>query len=359
VSDDASLFESGLRALDAGERPPSPAARSLAGDSPQLRAQLHLVASLRAVRVPAEEVAHARASVDAIILAGLAEPQASPVPRAQPQSVAATRTGRQAGRTIIRWARAGGLAAAILLVCGLLGWQLSQAAAAALPESPLYGLKRLDERVALATAWSDQRRGLVLASIADHRLAELLAEASQQHTPVLRSLAVDLDSTMRELIALTANMAARHEDTRSVAQALVDELDAQATALAAARQSHSVALAAVLNVTVQSEAHAIQAYQLSLPSGGAATPAASATPTAGGSGAAQQPATPAGAHGNSKGSGSQSGHASGGSGNAGNQDKSQQGGISPAGHRPGADSGAGSPATLVVDMGGAETESDP
>src|SRR5262249_49149594 len=73
------------------------------------------------------------------------------------------------------------LCAALLLFFSPAGVCPWLASSPALPSSPLYGLKRAQEWVALQTAWSDQRRGDVLLMIASHRLDEAKAESNAGH----------------------------------------------------------------------------------------------------------------------------------------------------------------------------------
>ncbi|HLJ81093.1 MAG TPA: DUF5667 domain-containing protein, partial [Ktedonobacterales bacterium] len=170
-------------------------------------------------------------------------------------------------------------AAAILLIGCVTGWQVSNAATFALPGSPLYGLKLAEEHLALNTSWSDQRRGEVLATIADHRLTELRVEAVQHNNPLVQSLAAQFDGTMRQLISLTATMSEKHENTTVVAAGLAHELSVEYSTLRAAQESGDVVLAQALTVTAQSETTAIQNSHINLPPSAMNPPIPASEPT--------------------------------------------------------------------------------
>lgn len=155
-------------------------------------------------------------------------------------------------------------AALALGLTGLLA--ASQAAGTSLPGSPLYGLKRGEEGIALSTAWSDARRGEVLSEIAQQRLAEARAEAAAGNAVEVHALTAELDTTMRTLIGLAARMDAQHEDSGTVAAALSRTLaDERAALIAALRQGQTV-LVQSLSSAAQDQQQAISAANLSLPS---------------------------------------------------------------------------------------------
>jgi hypothetical protein len=267
MNDDANLFEIVLSKLDAS---PQVAARSPGqpeSSGSALRDELRLVCSMRQIQVSESELSEARMRVTGRLWDEMAVSPAASLPFDKtPTRIRPTRRGAHQRSRVPRCVARAALTAAILLVGCFAGWQVSAAAAAALPESPLYGIKRGEELLALNTSWSDSRRGEVLATIADHRLSELRAESLQQKDPLVHSLAAELDGTMRQLISLTASMTARHENLSSVSADLAHEMNAEYATLDTALQSGDVALAQVLAVTTQSEATMIYNSHINLPS---------------------------------------------------------------------------------------------
>jgi hypothetical protein len=238
-----------------------------AAEDAELAELLRVVAAAQAALVPAGELSAAcvrtrarlRAAMDAAPWAVDTEPTES-VGR-----IVQLPVNRPRIRRMSRLAPAACVAAAVLLLSMSTGLLVSAAAQGALPENPLYGVKRGEEWVALHTAWSDQRRGEALASIAAHRLAEAKAEAALHHDGMVRSLTRELDADMHELIGLTATMAAEHEDTSSVASALAQDLNAEYAAIQAARDSGQQALAAALGATTQAQQQALAQHHIQLP----------------------------------------------------------------------------------------------
>lgn len=223
---------------------------------------LRAIVALRStLAVPAHEADGARARVRALISG-----PTSALPTAIVSNGARGMSAwhRGAGRKSGRW-RSIALAAAVLLACVLGLWQTLNAAGAALPDSPFYAVKRGTEWIALTSAWSDQRRGEVLASIAAQRLAEARAEATRHDDALVRSLTSELNSTMRDLISLTARMKARHEDTTVVERALARDLGAEYAAMQLARKAGQTALAQALNTSMVAQQKAIKQYNLALP----------------------------------------------------------------------------------------------
>ena len=158
------------------------------------------------------------------------------------------------------------LVVAAALVLSLIGLLTAlQAAGPALPGAPLYGLKRGEEWIALATARSDTRRGEVLGEIAHQRLAEARAEATAGNAVEVHVLMAELNSTMRALIGLTAQMDARHEDSGVVTAALSQTLADEHTALVAALRQGQTVLAQSLSSAAAEQQQAISAAKLTLP----------------------------------------------------------------------------------------------
>ncbi len=217
--------------------------RSFATDADAAETLRAIVVLRSTIAVPAHEADGARERVRALIFAQTNAAPATAVSKG-PRGTSVWRRG--AGRKIGRW-RSIALAAAVLLVCALGIWQTLNAASVALPGSPLYAVKRGTEWIAVTSAWSDRRRGEVLASIAAQRLAEARAVAARHNDALVRSLTGELNSTMHDLILLTAHMKAKHEDTTVVVRALARDLGAEYAALQLARQSGQTVLAQALN----------------------------------------------------------------------------------------------------------------
>src|SRR5260221_10017844 len=170
---------------------------------------LHTIVALRStLAVPAHEADGARERVRAKISAQTSAAPTTAVSNGA-RGMSARRSG--AGREIGRW-RSIALAAAVLLVCALGIWQTLNAAGAALPDSPLYAIKRGTEWIALASAWSDQRRGEVLASIAAQRLAGGRPAAAPPAGAPGRSVTGALKPPNRVLISLDSRMKGRPQE---------------------------------------------------------------------------------------------------------------------------------------------------
>ena len=338
MNDDARLFEIALRRIDsasqsAGEPSDTPLPESL-----ELRSDLRLVRAVRDVQVPEDELRDAKARIASHLRAEMLPDTSATIADASPKSQASQPiiVARRRSARSRRITRAALAAAAILLLSCVAGWQVSDAAGSALPGSPLYSIKRGEETLALNFAWSDQRRGEVLAAVADHRLSEMREEARQHHDSLVQSLATQFDGTMHQLIALTAVMTERHEDTMIVTASLTRELNAEYATLQSARQSGDVVLAQALIITSQSETTAISNSHIHLPPSALNTPVPerntqSTTPSDGPPSKADPtaipthtpPATPGGGNGNGNGngggngSGNGHGHGSGGAGQSG------------------------------------------
>ncbi len=169
------LLDECLTALEAGTATLEECVqRSFATDADAAETLRAIVVLRSTIAVPAHEADGARERVRALISAQTSAAPATAVSKG-PRGTSAWRRG--AGRKIGRW-RSIALAAGVFIVCALGSWQTLNAASAALPGSPLYAVKRGTEWIAVTSAWSDQRRGEVLASIAAQRLAEARAVAA-------------------------------------------------------------------------------------------------------------------------------------------------------------------------------------
>lgn len=234
--------------------------------------------------------------------------------------------------------------AAAVLALGLTGLlAASHMAAASLPGSPLYGLKRGEEWLGLRTAWSDTRRGEVLGEIAHQRLGEAQAEAHKGDSAEVYALTGELDTTMRALIRLVAQMSRHHENTGSVAAALTHLLADERAALAQAQLQGQTVLAQSLTSAAQDQQQALTAANLTVPSTSpAVTPySANPTPSPNQTGSGQQPTGSNGA-----GQGASGAAGSGSSGTTGAPGTAGQGGsqgTGPAGQPPGGASGTTTP----------------
>lgn len=287
MDDNERLFESYLVAIDEGRYTGN--AADMGGErsdvSQSVRDELSLVSALRRCHVSSNETDVARQRVHALLMNAIASDNARDESTDAAVPTPIMSSSRQRGRSVHGWVRAAAAAAALLTVGGLGGWQVSHAAASANPGSPMYSVKRLEERVSLDTAWSDQRRGQVLATIADHRLSEMTYEAGLRNQPLVRSLANEYDGAMRSLIDLTATMQRHHENTSVILAALSRELRAETNAMRSAQMSGDTVLSQALALSAQTQRDAISAESLdvmppaldvpqnkNVPPNGAATP---------------------------------------------------------------------------------------
>jgi Domain of unknown function (DUF5667) len=193
---------------------------------PELADALSLADALRRV-IPAD-TRPAQARVRARLLDSIAREREGdkapilPMPSQRRPALPAPPVGMRRPRSLR--IRVAAFAAAVLLACSTAGWAASDAAAAAVPGDPLYGVKRAQETLALATAFSDERRGEVLAVVADHRLAEATTEADRGQERLATDLASEFNGDLQQVIALSATMQAKGEDYRPVVAALAEAL---------------------------------------------------------------------------------------------------------------------------------------
>jgi hypothetical protein len=268
VTERERLFDWCVDQVQAGRMTLDQCIERYASDDLDLADMLRTVEILRGLTIP--DVHTARTRVRSRLMASMSQDTAhvtddstAPIARrASPATI--VRTARRRRVRLLRHPLAG-VAAAALLTCGLLGWGSGQAAADALPGNPLYAVKRAEEWVTLQTAVGDARRGVVLATLADHRLAEASAEARTGNVSQARALLREYDDDVRQAVALSAAMTARGEDARPVLVALaVDLAHAQQFQLEAAGQGNGT-FAQLLQASVTSDQQIIRDDHLTLP----------------------------------------------------------------------------------------------
>ncbi len=218
------------------------------------------------------------------------------------------------------------LAAAVLLAACWCGWTATTFASSALPGTALYSVKRLEEQVALATAWSDDRRVTVISTVADRRLTEAHAEADQGNDTTARQLLAEFDNNVHQLIYLDALMTSQHATTTGVSKALNTLVDKEVTVLTVAQQKGQTSFAAALAANLSSEDQVAHANAIALPasaqnaagqptgapgggtpSHGPARPASTGTPNPIRTATPGKPTTPSSGNGNGRGNGGSNG----------------------------------------------------
>lgn len=237
------LFDSLLDAVDHWQTTPEAQARRVEEQDADVARDLSLLPELRAVQPEREETEFARARIawrlDELMreeplgaeaarppdarewmrsrLRALTAPPAAEraAARERAQRREAARATRQARRRALARAVTGQMAtlaaALLLLACAALTGA-SAAAARALPESPLYVVKRAEETALLAISWGDSNRGQTLNLIANHRLGEAASEADLNRSTEAHALLGQFDSVFSQLITLTQHAQAQGED---------------------------------------------------------------------------------------------------------------------------------------------------
>lgn len=247
----AYLFDTLLSDADKWHMPPHAQSRRAAETDETVADDLALVAALRELQPSRNELSSARARVGQRLAEAMrAEPAApsrlqsarawlravtSPpilasrvAARTGAPAVAAHQTAEERRERLVSGLRrlsAFGLALLVVIISLLAG--ASAASAHALPESPLYMVKRAEESTLLAFSWTDDSKGQTLTMIANHRIVEAAAEAGQRHTPEACSLLNEFDSALSQLIDLTAHAQATHEDTSVLARAIQATLETE------------------------------------------------------------------------------------------------------------------------------------
>ena len=267
MNDRESRFAWCLDEIDAGRLTLDQCLQRHAAADPELAQALRTAYALRGVSVAESRLAQAR--VRGRLMAAIASEDDSadaPTVVVAPPSQSARPVARdrihRRGATL---ARAAAIAAAVLLVCGALGWGLSTAAAAALPGDPLYGVKRAQESLALTTALGDASRGETLVAVADHRLTEATAEADRGDDGQARALEQEFAGDIQQVIALSATMSDKGEDNRPVLAALAAELARAAQARASAFSHGHDSLAQALDTDIQAANQVIHDHHIKLP----------------------------------------------------------------------------------------------
>lgn len=234
------LFETLLDESVRFHIPPLPQARRAAETDTDVAADLALIAALQQITPGRHEREGARARVGERIAALMATESSPAVSEAKKGAraflravtappVLAARKAAARQRLLNTLRRASVFAAALFVaVAATLAWA-SVASAHALPESPLYSIKRAEEEILWAFAWTDESKGQTLTVMAGHRLNEASAEAGQKHTTEALHLVGNLNTTLGRLVTLTAHAQRTHEDTSPLTSDIRSMLDAEQT----------------------------------------------------------------------------------------------------------------------------------
>lgn len=261
MRDDERLLERCLREIDAGGVTVEQCIERNLADRPEIAELLRAAVALRAVSPAAAEVRAAHLRVGRLLTHEMAAGSARTSAPPAPGRLRTMRDGARWERRAQRWMLAG---AAVLLLGLLMGVGASTVAASALPGSPLYGVKRGEEWLALHTAWSDERKGQVLLTIAAHRLDEVRRLAGRNDAEALR-LTSELDATMRETIRLVVTMNTKGEDSGRITAGLARALDMESEMQQATQANGQSDVARALRNAADSEQQAIHDQHVVLP----------------------------------------------------------------------------------------------
>lgn len=265
MRDDERLLERCLREIDAGDLSVEQCIERHLADRPEVAELLRSAVALRAVSLAPAEVRAAHRRVGHLLTREMVEePERASLSMgfAHPRQPHVMRDSSQWASQWARWWMLAGAAA--LLIGVLVSMGASTAAASALPGSPLYGLKRGEEALALRTAWSDERKGQVLLTIASHRLDEVRRLAGRNNAEALR-LTSELDATIHEAIRLVVAMNAKGEDSGRIAAGLAHTLDVESATQRAVRANGPPDLAQALQKAADGEQQAIHDQHVVLP----------------------------------------------------------------------------------------------
>jgi hypothetical protein len=265
--DRESRFARCLDEIDAGRLTLDQCLQRYAATDPELAQALRTADALRGVSVAESRLAQARVRGQLMAAIASESDNAAALTAAvteSPQPARPVARGRvhRRGATLVR---AAAIAAAVLVVCSALGWGVNTVAAAALPGDPLYGVKRAQEAIALATALGDASRGERLVAIADHRLTEASAEADRGNDGQARALAQEFSGDIQQVIALSATMSDKGEDNRPVLAALAAELARAAQAQSSAASHGHAGFAKTLGTDLQAANQGIDDHHIKLP----------------------------------------------------------------------------------------------
>ena len=288
------LFDSLLGAIDHWQTTPEAQARRAEEQDAEVACDLALLSALRAVQPEREETEFARARIarrlDDLMreeplgaeappppdarawmrsrLRALTAPPAAELTvareRAQQREAAREeRLARHRMRSRIITGRVATVAAALLLLACAALTGASAAAAQALPESPLYVVKRAEETTLLAISWGDSGRGQTLNLIANHRLSEAASEADLHRSAEARALLGQFDSAFSQLITLTQHAQAQHEDVATLTSGIQATVASERSIGARATARGETDFAAAVSSSAQSAVALMRAAGIS------------------------------------------------------------------------------------------------
>jgi uncharacterized protein DUF5667 len=266
LGDTERLFDALLNDATTGKRTPAECLALCEKQNPERVASLKFALLVRTVALDDTERESARANVRQRLTAVL--DSAEDTRMESPRDVISP---AHSTRRHILWMRQLAVVAAALAFVVLGTWQLTDAAANALPGSPLYAIKRADENVELTFAWSNQMRGEVLAQIALHRLNEARAEATNHHTAHAVALMGESNAATQQLIDLAIATKTRTAHDGIINDSLTKTLQAEYAALAQAQSDGQTWLAQLLLHNVSDQQSALSAGNISIPVAGAPT----------------------------------------------------------------------------------------
>ncbi len=159
----------------------------------------------------------------------------------------------------------------------------SVASAQSLPESPLYNVKRAEESLQLDFATTNNAKGAALAVIANHRLTEAAAEADQGRESEARTLLLQFNVALDQIIDLTAQAQSAHQNADTLTRAVQTLLTAEENSAARATAHGESRFATAARAGAQAAHAHIQSSGVTLPGSPAQNGAGSAGQGAGNS----------------------------------------------------------------------------
>lgn len=257
LTDIEQVFDSLLRDVAAGRRTSAECVMYCEQRYPSLVSSLKLALAMSSISPDDAELDAARANIWRNLDMMLdAEVEPSVTPHLLPS--------RPAPMYRPTW-RIAALCAAVLAILLMATGMLSVASSDALPESPLYFVKRANENIQLQMAWSDQMRAEVLAQIARHRLDEANAEAALHHTNQAVLLIDECNQSTGQLVNLVIAMHQNRQDDKTVTDALTTTLRAEYDALTLASNNGQSALAQALSNGMADQQGTLVASNIVLP----------------------------------------------------------------------------------------------